>query len=199
MKKLSIAFAITLLSTVIFSFSILETSTYKIDVAQSELSWLGKKVVGQHNGKINLKGGELVLADGVLQGGQFEIDMSSITCEDLQGEWSEKLVGHLHSDDFFGTANHPTSQLTITEVNQKSDGTYAVTADLTIKGTTKPVTFDAVVNNEGDQVKATATIEVDRTKYGIKYNSGSFFDGLGDKMIEDIFTLSVEITGTSAM
>ena len=40
---------------------------------------------------------------------------------------------------------------------------------------------------------ATAQIKVDRTKYNVKYGSGSFFDGLGDKMIYDDFDLDLKL------
>jgi hypothetical protein len=61
---------------------------------------------------------------------------------------------------------------------------------LTLKGITNPITFDLYVAGS----KATAALVVDRTKYDIRYGSGSFFDGLGDKTIYDNFDLAVELT-----
>jgi hypothetical protein len=40
---------------------------------------------------------------------------------------------------------------------------------------------------------ASTAFEVDRTKYGIEYNSGSIFDGLGDRVIYDNFELAVNL------
>ena len=40
---------------------------------------------------------------------------------------------------------------------------------------------------------ATAKLTIDRTKFGIKYGSGSFFDNLGDNMIYDDFILDVNL------
>jgi len=54
---------------------------------------------------------------------------------------------------------------------------------------TAPVTFDITVKGN----TATTTFKVDRTKYGIKYGSGSFFDNLGDKTINDEFELTVSL------
>ena len=64
---------------------------------------------------------------------------------------------------------------------------------MTIKSTTKPVTFDAQLVQNGDAVIAVADIIIDRSEYDVRYGSGSFFDDLGDKTIYDDFTLSVNI------
>ena len=162
----------------------------KIDVNASTVNWTGKKVTGQHTGTVKIKRGELKMEDGNLSGGSFVIDMTSMACTDLPAGPGAKLVGHLSSDDFFGIANHPTANLTITNVKKDPKaGNFVVTADLTIKGITKPIEFVADVKDHA----AKATISIERTQYGIKYGSGSFFDGLGDKMIYDNFDLSVNL------
>ena len=71
----------------------------------------------------------------------------------------------------------------------KGNNVTTVTADLTIKGKTNPVTFDITVNGN----TATTKVIVDRAKYDIKYGSGSFFDNLGDKTIYDEFELDVTL------
>jgi polyisoprenoid-binding protein YceI len=162
----------------------------KIDVNASTVNWTGKKVTGQHTGTVKIKSGELKMEDGNLSGGSFVIDMTSIACTDLPADSGAKLVGHLSSDDFFGIANYPTANLTITNVKKDAKaGNFVVTADLTIKGITKAIEFVADVKDHA----AKATISIERTQYGIKYGSGSFFDGLGDKMIYDNFDLSVNL------
>lgn len=162
----------------------------KIDLEESTVNWTGKKVTGEHTGTIKIKSGSLKMNDGKLEGGSFVIDMTSIACTDLDGGGAAKLVGHLSSDDFFGIANHPTAELVITDVSRRGDtNNYEVSADLTIKGITKPVEFIAQVGEHS----AKADITIDRTEYDIRYGSGSFFDGLGDKMIYDNFDLQVNL------
>lgn len=105
-----------------------------VDVKKSTINWVGKKVTGQHEGTVSLKEGELAFKSKKLVGGNFTIDMNSITVTDLKaGQGKEKLEGHLKAEDFFGTANHPTSKLNFTNVKAKSANVYTVTADLTIK------------------------------------------------------------------
>lgn len=169
-----------------------------IDVHQSHVKWVGKKVTGQHNGTIALKSGEVDLAGDSLKGGKFEVDMTSIVCEDLKdAETNAKLIGHLKTDDFFGVDKNPTSTLVIKSVKPAAkptkDATHEITGDLTIKGTTHPVTFPAVVEVKGGKLHATGKIDIDRTKYNIRYGSGKFFQNLGDKTIYDNFELTFDV------
>jgi len=170
-------------------------SSHSVDASKSEVKWVGEKVTGKHEGGISVKEGSLELKNGKLKGGSFIIDMTSITCTDLEGGTRDKLLGHLKSDDFFGVDNYKTSTLTITKVTDKGSNKFEVKANLTIKGQTHPVTFQTTLTENGAEVSADATIKVDRTKYGIKYGSGSFFDNLGDKAIDNEFTLTVKLVG----
>ncbi|WP_281232349.1 YceI family protein [Flavobacterium gelatinilyticum] len=163
--------------------------TKKIDVKASTIKWVGKKVTGEHSGTVNFKEGAVVFKGKKLTGGSFTVDMTSLTATDLTGEYQGKLNGHLKADDFFGTDKYPTSKLVFKTIGAKSADVYTVTADLTIKGITKPVTFDITVNGN----TATTAFKVDRTKYDIKYNSGNFFENLGDKTISDDFELAVTL------
>jgi polyisoprenoid-binding protein YceI len=104
-----------------------------------------------------------------------------------------KLVGHLKSDDFFGVEKFPTSKLVITESTPFDKGTATVKGTLTIKGVTNPVEFKAAYQKKDDGTWFFANIVIDRTKYNVRYGSGSFFDNLGDKTIYDEFKLKVSL------
>lgn len=171
-----------------------ETETKTVDAEKSNVTWRAYKVTGSHMGTVALKSGSLTFEDGVLSGGEFVTDMTTLTSTDLEGEWKDKLVGHLKSDDFFSVESHETSKLVFTSVKANGKNSYEVTANLTIKGITKPVTFDLAVYGN----KANATVKIDRSQYDIKYNSGSFFEGLGDKLIYDEFDLVVDLEFATA-
>ncbi len=167
-------------------------TNYTVDTAYSNIVWTGYKVTGQHTGNVKVKSGNLQFADGVLTGGSFEIDMNSITCTDMQGEYGDKLVGHLKSDDFFGVATHPTAKFVITRIiPQDTKGNYKIIGDLTIKNTTKPAKFFANVVDKGAEINASGKLVIDRSEYDVRFGSGSFFDGLGDKTIYDEFDLQI--------
>jgi len=162
----------------------------EIDLKASTITWTGKKVTGTHTGGVSLKSGSLEFKNHELVGGTFTIDMTTITCTDLHSKMGNKLIGHLNSGDFFVTDKHPEAHLVIKEISKSKEGSaYAINADLTIKGITKPVGFITEISEHS----ATAVITVDRTAYDIRYGSGSFFDDLGDKTIENDFQLSVNL------
>ena len=163
--------------------------TFEVNPSSSVLKWTGKKVTGEHHGKIKLKSGSFEMNNNKIVNGQFVIDMTSISNEDLQGEWHDKLVGHLKSDDFFSVEKYPEATLTVTGSTKFKNGQAKINGNLTIKGITQPIEFE-VVQNKG---KFAAVITVDRTLYNVRYGSGKFFDNLGDKTIYDNFTLEVEL------
>ena len=164
------------------------TETKQVDTDQSIINWVGHKVTGQHEGTISLQEGVLEFNEDQLTGGNFVMDMTSINTTDLEGDYKNKLDGHLKADDFFGVKNHQKATLVFTSVT-KNETNYAVVGDLTIKGITNKITFDLTVSDN----TATTTFQVDRTKFGIKYGSASFFDGLKDKAIYNEFDLKVSL------
>lgn len=165
----------------------------KINPSASSIAWVGKKVTGQHNGSISLKEGTLQMKKGVLTGGSFTIDMTTIKNLDLQAEYAGKLENHLKSDDFFGTATFPVATLIILDAKSKGNNEYDVKANLTIKGITQPIQFPVTVKPEGNNYKAEANLIIDRSLFNVKYGSGKFYEDLGDKTIYDDFELKVSL------
>jgi len=171
--------------------------SYKVDKAGSSVKWTGKKVTGQHNGTISFREGALDITGGKPSGGVFLIDMNSIVCEDLtDADWNQKLIGHLKSDDFFSVEKYPVAKLVLTGVEAKGGKKYLFKGNLTIKGITHPVEFEATVNFSGNTASAAGTLVVDRTLYNVRYGSGKFFDSLGDKTIYDDFTLDFNVSAS---
>lgn len=169
--------------------SFLNAQTKKIDASKTKMTWLAKKVTGQHEGTVNLKEGNLVMKGKKIVGGKFIVDMTSITATDLTGEYLDKLNGHLKSDDFFGVEKFQTALLVFKTIASKPNGAYTVNADLTIKGITKPINFDIASTATG----ASTTLMIDRTLYDIRYGSKSFFESIGDKAIDNEFQLKITV------
>jgi polyisoprenoid-binding protein YceI len=168
----------------------METRKFKIVSTQSNIDWVGRKVTGAHNGTIAVKDGELVLTNGKLTEGKFIIDTTSIKILDITDPATNaQFAGHLASDDFFSIEKHPEASLKITSVS----GNH-VEGNLTIKGITHPVAFDAVVNVNSNTLTATGKLVVDRTKYEMRFRSGNFFKDLGDTLIYNDFELNVSVT-----
>ena len=176
-----------LTAVVIMSSALLQGQDKSINTDASTIKWKAGKVTGSHEGTLKFQEGTLNFKNDKLTGGNLVVDMGTIQVTDLEpGQGKEKLEGHLNSNDFFGTADHQTAKLMITDVKKKANG-YMAKGDMMIKGKKNPVTFQLTPVANG---MATA-IKIDRTKYDIRYGSGSFFDNLGDKAIDDEFTLDV--------
>jgi len=195
MKKVITSIALALIFSATFAGKPAKTETYTVKPTDATIKWNAEKVTGMHNGFVTLTTGTLEMNGEELTGGSFVIDMKSITVADLDGVWKTKLENHLKSEDFFGSESFPTASLKITDVKPLEDGKYKVGALLTIKEKSNRIEFEANVTEKDGAITATADIKVDRSKYDVKYGSGSFFDDLGDKTIYDNFILNVNLIG----
>ena len=185
-NRLSTLGAAIIIAAITFSFTGIENGEKEIKTDKSSVTWKGYKVTGSHEGTISIKSGHLSFNEGELTGGEFTIDMTSIVNTDLDGEYKGKLEGHLKSADFFSVEEFPTANLVFNKVKSTGDNVYEVSGDLTIKDQTQAVTFKISIKGN----KATADLKIDRTKFGVKYRSTSFFDDLKDKAIYYEFDLS---------
>lgn len=176
--------------------------TYAVNTTESTVGWYGEKITGKnHNGTVTVKSGSILMNHGVLEGGEFTIDMNSIVSKDLEGEWADKLVGHLKSNDFFGVEKFPTSSFKITKVEKATDDAvgqkFNVTGDLTVRDKTHSITFPATIIQSGNNLSVVASFEFDRSKYDVKYGSGAFFDGLGDNLIKDNIKIDLKLRASA--
>jgi polyisoprenoid-binding protein YceI len=190
-------------SIITFSALVISTSlmakTYQLDTKSSKLTWTGSKVLvpSKHTGTVDIKSGQVEFGKDGPTSAVVVVDMKTIKNEDLtDAAYNKKLVGHLRSPDFFDVEKHPEAKLKVTSFKKQGPASYDLTGDLTIKGTTKPVTFKATTASEkGGLSKISADLEFDRTDFDVRYGSGKFFQNLGDKVISDKVQLKVELTG----
>ena len=190
MKKIFFTIALAVITT--FSFATkLHIDNVSVNTKNSTIKWIGSKISENHEGSINIDKGMLMIDHGKLVGGQFSINMQSIATTDMSDKMNKKLDGHLKNEDFFNVEQFPLATIILTKVIKGDGNSYKIVADLTIKGITHPVNFAADIIINGINVSATANIKIDRTKWDIKYGSGSFFENLGDKIILDEIVLDV--------
>ena len=160
------------------------TTRYKVDASASSITWHATKVTGEHMGTVNVANGYLSPRKWHLDRRQHHRQHGKFACTDLEGEWGDKLVGHLNSDDFFNVSEHKTSSFTLRNIeplkDANGDATHSVTGDFTIRGITKSVTFDAKVADTDGKLAIEGSAVLDRAQFDVKYGSGSFFDNLGD-------------------
>lgn len=175
-----------------------------VNVAESKIIWTGKKPGGEHTGTVKLTSGELSLDKGEVKGGSFVIDLNSVANTDLQDDgMKDKLIGHLKSPDFFDVAKYPTATFVITRVGllkaaQNATGdvkaTHLVEGNLTMKGITHKIQLNATISVLNGKLSASSLpFTIDRTKWGVNYQSKSVFSELKDQFIHDEITLKIEL------
>lgn len=200
MKTLVITLALALVGSTTFANDG-NGDKYTVKTNASTVNWGGKKVGGAHQGTIAIQEGTLMVANGKIETALVTIDMKSIkvTDEGMDEGSKGKLTGHLNSPDFFNVEEHTTAKFQLTsfkELKGSTTANYTVSGKLTIKGITHDISFPAIVRMTEGRIEASANLTFDRSKWDIRYGSGSFFDNLGDKVIYDDVEISFNLVAT---
>ena len=185
-----------ILGTILATFSGFSQTRYLLDIDKSELIWIGKKLYGEHKGKVKISKGELIVdKNNYLTSGKFEIDMKTISNDDLSDpEIKKKLEGHLKSADFFDSEKYPTAKLVIKEPIKIEKGNIKIKGELTIKEISKPIEFKALFVSSAEGYKIFANFSVDRSQFNVKYGSATFFGDVADKVIYDDFQILLNLS-----
>lgn len=156
----------------------IEDGSYVVDQDKSSLNWQAERIVGSsHTGDIPVTGEIEVSGDN--PGGTIIFDVSNITSN------NETLTGHLKTADFFEVEKYPTSTLEISSVSASN-----ISGKLTIRDVSKDISVPVEISDQDGQVVITGKTVINRTDYGIVYESGSFFKEIGDKAIIDNVNVS---------
>ena len=185
--------------------SLVYSDSYKIDVENSKIQWIGRKVTGEHNGNLEILYGNirryLDTDQTEVIKGKIVIDMTTITNNDIKSEEYKKyFVDHLNSTDFFDVTHFSRAELKILNnsiIPENSQSNTKIIAEITIKGITQKVEFPAKIKFIDNLAIAEGTIDIDRTFFDIKYKSKSYFPNIGDHFIYDNFTLNFSIQAKS--
>ena len=163
--------------------------SFNVDTTQSKLVWKGTKVSGAHEGTVTIKSGAVIVNNNMISGGNFVLDMNTINTTDLEGEYKDKLDGHLKADDFFAVATYPEASFAITEVKAGATANdVVISGNLTIKGQSKNITFDAKIDEATESVvKYSADFNILREDWGVTY------EGKKDDLISKEINFKVTI------
>lgn len=162
-----------------------------INVKKSTIKWIGEYTFffGGHNGYVNFKEGFFIKKGASIVGGEFVIDMNSMTNSDIKKqEGKDGLMNHLKEPDFFDVAKYPFAKLVITKVEYSSPEKARIEANLNLKGITKPINFYAEFDYKNKEMKT--RFKINRRTWNVNYTSkfkdGAISDGIG-------FEVSVKI------
>lgn len=179
--------------------------SYIVSTTTSHLYFAGKKPLIDgyvDSGIIDLLDGMITVGDATATGA-FTIDMNSldVTLTAKKPGQESILTEHLKGSNWFDVAAYPTASFTIATVVPQADSsstfTYNVTGNLTMKGKTKEISFPATIyQNLDGSIAVEATTTIDRTMWGLKFMSGTFFDNLANNVIADEVQLEVALVAT---
>ena len=167
---------------------------YVVDKKESLVTWKGSMALaskGQHVGYVYFSKGDLILEKGQLTGGSFEIDMNTIT-DPVHGS-DNNLIQHLKDPDFFDVVKFPATTFIISKVKAATGSAIDITGNLTIKGITHEVTFPAQLELIGGVVNASGKLNIDRSKWDVRYGSATFFNNLADDTISNEIEFDIKI------
>ncbi len=170
-----------------------------VDVNKSEIGWSATSLSGAHTGKLKLAKAELQFKNDVLVGGMFEADMRSITVTDItEPDDNKQLVKHISDQDFFEVEKYPSATFRITEVIPTQENTYEVKGMMTIKDKANPVSFTTRIEKNGNSTRATASVTIDRTLFGIEYGAKGKPGSEKDWFIFNDFLLNINVVTTDS-
>ena len=181
------------------------TLNYAVNTESSDIRWVGYKTFGEaeHKGKIMMSEGVVMIEGDNVVGGDFVIDMSTISNEDLpvEGDFNQaKLIGHLSSPDFFYVEKFPTAKFTISKVEpapaDHAQGiTHTLSGNLEMRGITKNITVPATVEiNDNTLNLVTPEFVIDRTQWEVEALSTSISGLAKEHLVDDNIKLQIELT-----
>jgi polyisoprenoid-binding protein YceI len=149
-----------------------KTGTWVLDPAHSEVGFTVRHMmISKVRGSFGIKEATLVAPENPLEATlTAHVDATTLDTKD------EGRDQHLRSGDFFDVENYPTIDFVSTGVRVEN-GEMLVDGDLTIKGTTKPVTFDVDFGGFGSdpwgnyKAGATAKTVINREDFGLTWNA----------------------------
>ncbi len=191
-KALRNSLVIAFVSLVLFSFKSKGDNIYiPVDVTKSKIEWFARKIAGKHNGFISILSGTIETNGKMVTGGRFIVDTKSMTDVDVHFKSSNRwLMGHL-KNNFFQVEKYPTASFVITSVTPNAEK-FDVIGKLTIKDSTQEIKFPADISITPTSVNATATIKLDRRKFGVDYGSG-VIKRMANKAIYNEFELKINL------
>lgn len=166
------------------SASSMAQSIFKANLGKSKFSWTGYASVGNYapTGTIQLSLGNVTFDGEKISKAVFEFDMKTLSHE------NKDLQNHLKNEDFFEVEKYPKAIFTL----EKISGNQA-TGLLKIKDVQKKISFPITIKKSEKEVQIQAVISINRTDFGIKYNSTSFFSNIGDYAIKDNFEFRLDL------
>lgn len=173
------------------------SQNWNLDASHTSLSFsVRHMMIATVRGQLKLTSGTVQTDEsGKLEKIEAVIDATSINTADAQRD------GHLNAPDFLDTAAHPTLTFSSTGIEAVGGNEYKVTGDLTIRGTTNPVTLSVETTETAKdpwgqtKIAATATGKINRKDWGLVWNQVLEAGGV---LVSDEIKLTLDVQAIQA-
>jgi polyisoprenoid-binding protein YceI len=160
------------LAVILMNLAASAQSTWQLDTKKSRILWNTGKLMGGHNGYLLFTSGNLLYtASGEPSTGFFTMDIKSIRATDQPVDSNnQKRSDQMQGPDFFEGDKYPTATMQVTKISRAPEANqYTITGNLTIKGITQPVVFNAAIQTDtrANTTTATADVSILRSRWGI--------------------------------
>jgi polyisoprenoid-binding protein YceI len=153
--------------------------TYTIDPSHTTVEFVARHMLSKVRGRFTDFRGDVVVADRPEDSRvDVEVDTASVTTGNAQRDQ------HLYSSDFFEIESHPKMTFTTTSFRPTGGTSFELEGDLSVKGTTKPVTLRGEFLGYGkdpwgnDRLFAEAATRVNREEWGLLWNAAVELTGV---------------------
>jgi ligand-binding sensor domain-containing protein len=173
-----------------------EDQVYHIDQKESRITWKGSMKISaaeKHVGYVSISKGALWLEQNRLVGGSATIDMNAMEFADKNDK--NTPIQHLQSADYFDVKRFPFATIEISQVDSLNDKTVQISGYLTIKTVSRLVSFPATIDIQNGVLTANAKFTIDRTNWGINFQSGKFYKKMADEIVSDEIDFEIKIVG----
>ena len=177
------------ISIILFLAQIAIAQNYELEASKSQVSWTGKAAFNAYSlsGSLQAENAQLKIADGQLLSANLLIDMKTLAAE------NKDLEKHLRSKDFFEVKKYPKASFVLTESSPFTAGRQTLRGNLIIKEQSHPADIQIEISQQQGKYTVKGSMKIDRTQYGIYYNSPNVFTNLKEQAIADEFELNFSL------
>jgi protocatechuate 3,4-dioxygenase beta subunit len=171
-----------------------DVAELKLNSQKSVVKWYGSKFagLGKHEGIVKIKSGGFQVSDNQLVGGEFVIDMTTISVTDIPESDPiprKKLREHLMNQDFFWVEKYPTAHFKIQSVAKQANNFHLIKGIMTIRGVSKTIEFHTQFKNLSSQyLKGHAKLSFNRQDFGIAFRGSK----LTNDLVDDTIILNID-------
>ncbi len=176
---------------IIFTFclNILQAQELKLNTDKSIINWTGKAALTSYSmsGTLRLKSGILILNDSSIKSSYLVVDMKSLDAE------NNDLEKHLRCKDFFEVKRYDEATFSLNRIELTNSDSALVSGQAMIRGIKDSLVFTISIQKNAEFMQLSGSLFIDRTKFGVYYNSTSFFENLKEQAIDNFFKLDFKL------